>query len=293
MARFQSRGRTTFSGTDCRFAGLGMVGCDEGRQARSDQNGIHRHEAWEIYAFCQGAFDWWIDGRRAILPPRAWLLVPPGMPHGDPGRVLARGRICWLHLMRSPAELLGGDADLRRAFAGCVGRVVPASGEGPAVIQRLLDLLADLAASWPAIQVRVLVETILLAFLADAQRVQAVDGTALAAVLADIDGSLAENISVAALARRHGLGEQRLRREFQALVGLPPAAYRQARRIATAKDLLESTDLAIQVIAQRLGYATAQHFATLFRRATGSRPGAWRQGHRQRASEAGIVRGRS
>ena len=46
--------------------------------------------------------------------------------------------------------------------------------------------------------------------------------------------------------------------------------------MAAAKELLTSSDARVSDIAQRLGFPSAQHFATQFKRETGLTPRAWR-----------------
>jgi AraC family transcriptional activator of pobA len=46
--------------------------------------------------------------------------------------------------------------------------------------------------------------------------------------------------------------------------------------MAAAKERLASTKASVSDIAQRLGFPSAQHFATQFKRETGLTPRAWR-----------------
>ena len=50
-----------------------------------------------------------------------------------------------------------------------------------------------------------------------------------------------------------------------------------------AKQALAETDLDIGAVANSLGIAAAQHFATVFRRETGISPRRWRELHRRAA----------
>ena len=61
---------------------------------------------------------------------------------------------------------------------------------------------------------------------------------------------------------------------------LPPHQFVVSCRMEKAKDALATTDRSVAAIANDLGIATAQHFATLFRRETGMSPTAWRKRHR-------------
>ena len=51
-------------------------------------------------------------------------------------------------------------------------------------------------------------------------------------------------------------------------------------RLATARELLARTDIAVSDVAATLGYATPSAFVRAFRRWTGGSPSAWRKAHR-------------
>lgn len=52
-------------------------------------------------------------------------------------------------------------------------------------------------------------------------------------------------------------------------------------RMATARQLLRSSDVGVSTIAESVGYASASHFHRTFRREHGATPGEWRRQHRQ------------
>lgn len=66
-------------------------------------------------------------------------------------------------------------------------------------------------------------------------------------------------------------------RSFQEYTGLPPMVFIERVRIKKACSLLvEGTDTVTE-IANELGYASSQHFATVFKRITGMTPIQWRK----------------
>ncbi|KRF11174.1 helix-turn-helix domain-containing protein [Paenibacillus sp. Soil787] len=66
-------------------------------------------------------------------------------------------------------------------------------------------------------------------------------------------------------------------RTFQEYTGLPPMVFIERARIKRACGLLvEGTD-SVTEIANELGYASSQHFATVFKRITGMTPIQWRK----------------
>jgi len=65
-------------------------------------------------------------------------------------------------------------------------------------------------------------------------------------------------------------------RLFQHSTGLPPHRFVIRSRIDRAITLLAARELPIAQIARLVGFRTASHFSTVFRRLTGRTPGAYR-----------------
>lgn len=88
--------------------------------------------------------------------------------------------------------------------------------------------------------------------------------------------SYAAEPSIAALARRCGLGSSQFRRVFAAQCGRSPRDYLLERRIAVAAGLLATGERAIADIAQAVGFASLSSFNRQFLRRRGCSPRAWR-----------------
>lgn len=71
------------------------------------------------------------------------------------------------------------------------------------------------------------------------------------------------------LARRASLNAVQLHRRFKRITGLSPHAFLTSFRMQRARELLASTRLPVSAIALRLGYPSAQHFATRFKSLSG------------------------
>lgn len=84
--------------------------------------------------------------------------------------------------------------------------------------------------------------------------------------------------TVAELATKAGCSRAALARRFTALVGEPPMTYLAGWRIALAADLLRSSDLTIESIAHRVGYANAFALSVAFKRLRGVSPTRHRAG---------------
>jgi transcriptional regulator GlxA family with amidase domain len=84
-------------------------------------------------------------------------------------------------------------------------------------------------------------------------------------------------VSLAAMAAIAGLQRRTFLRRFASATGMTPLEYCRGARIARARELLISGDTPQKAIAQSLGYKDVASFARVFRKATGSAPGAYRK----------------
>jgi transcriptional regulator GlxA family with amidase domain len=81
---------------------------------------------------------------------------------------------------------------------------------------------------------------------------------------------------VAAMIALSGLPERSFIRRFQKATGLKPLDYIHALRLEEAKQMLETGDLAIEAVADEVGYEDASFFGRLFRRKVGLTPAQYR-----------------
>ncbi|QHC22542.1 helix-turn-helix domain-containing protein [Streptomyces sp. GS7] len=106
-----------------------------------------------------------------------------------------------------------------------------------------------------------------------------IDGT-LAPLLEWITGRLDEPLTVDELAAHAGVSARTLARRFADQLGASPGRWLLAQRIATARELLESTDLPLEAVARRVGLSSAVNLRRRFLRAVGTTPGAYRRAFR-------------
>lgn len=78
--------------------------------------------------------------------------------------------------------------------------------------------------------------------------------------------------TAAQLAKTAGLSRSAFFSRFERTVGMSPMDYLHAWRMALAKDLLRRQDLAIEAVAERVGYASASTFSAAFRKHVGIPP---------------------
>lgn len=82
---------------------------------------------------------------------------------------------------------------------------------------------------------------------------------------------------VAAMARLSGLAERSFKRRFARATGMSPIEYVHTLRIEESKQVLETTDLPIEAVANEVGYEDASFFGRLFRRKVGLTPAQYRK----------------
>lgn len=97
----------------------------------------------------------------------------------------------------------------------------------------------------------------------------------LAAVMRLMHGDPSRSWTVGELAKKAALSRSAFFERFTCAVGLPPMEYLLAWRMAVAKDLLRSGDVAIATVAERVGYGSASAFSSAFSRYVGQPPGRY------------------
>jgi transcriptional regulator GlxA family with amidase domain len=81
---------------------------------------------------------------------------------------------------------------------------------------------------------------------------------------------------VKAMIALSGLPERSFMRRFSTGTGMTPLDYVHALRLEEAKQMLETTDLAVEAVAEEVGYENPSFFSRLFRRKVGLSPAQYR-----------------
>ena len=102
--------------------------------------------------------------------------------------------------------------------------------------------------------------------------------TRLMRVVEEIRAAPERDWPVDDLARRAALSPTSLLQRFKRLTGFPPHAFVLSCRIERAKRELAKGGVPVSVVADSLGFPSAQHFATIFKRVTGMTPSKWARG---------------
>ncbi|MBO0812453.1 MAG: helix-turn-helix domain-containing protein [Microlunatus sp.] len=103
------------------------------------------------------------------------------------------------------------------------------------------------------------------------------ESASLGGLLPWIAGNLIVQHTSRSLARRANMSERTFARKFQAETGTTPHRWITQQRILLARRLLEETDLAVEEIADRVGFNSAVVLRDHFRRQVGIAPGSYRR----------------
>ncbi len=109
------------------------------------------------------------------------------------------------------------------------------------------------------------------------------DGDAMNQLLAWIVEHLDEELSIETLARQALMSPRTLMRRFKALTGTTPIDWILRQRVHLAQRLLESTDLPIEIIAERTGFGSPVTMRHHFAQRVQTSPQAYRRTFRGEA----------
>lgn len=98
-------------------------------------------------------------------------------------------------------------------------------------------------------------------------------------VLKYIDTHFTSPVTVPHLAEQCALSETSFRRKFKEAVGESPVKYINSLRISKSKELLRSSNITIDEIADFLSFYDRAHFCKVFKSHTGVSPNAYRKKH--------------
>ncbi|WP_244601270.1 MULTISPECIES: helix-turn-helix domain-containing protein [Rhodopseudomonas] len=101
-------------------------------------------------------------------------------------------------------------------------------------------------------------------------------------VLRHIEQNIDCSLRIRDLAQLIDLSPSHFARGFRQSLGVAPRNFLLERRVARAKDLIQSTDLPLSEVALACGLSDQAHLSRIFRRFTGTTPNAWRRQRRER-----------
>jgi AraC family transcriptional activator FtrA len=83
--------------------------------------------------------------------------------------------------------------------------------------------------------------------------------------------------TIASMAERAAMSPRTLQRHFQEATGMGPIEWLTRERVAIARDLLESPDIALTQVAEKAGFGSEESLRHHFRRIVSTTPGAYRK----------------
>jgi len=87
---------------------------------------------------------------------------------------------------------------------------------------------------------------------------------------------LAEPLSIGMLAEYAAMSERTFLRRFRESMGMSPTEWLQRERMFRAQELLESSKLSLDAVAEQCGYRSIETFRAAFRRIVGTSPASYR-----------------
>jgi AraC family transcriptional regulator, transcriptional activator FtrA len=111
--------------------------------------------------------------------------------------------------------------------------------------------------------------------------VQVQPGRTISEVMEWARRRLAEPLPIGGLADHAAMSERTFLRRFRDGVGMAPMAWLQRERMFRARELLETSDHAIEHIAEQCGYRSLEAFRVAFKRVVGTSPAAYRSHFRR------------
>lgn len=246
---------------------------------------VHRHGSLLVLALpVFGEFTFEIDGTEQPVRRGEVIRIPPGSAHRSGTVIEPRGELVWLDVqVDSPASA----PDLSRAIALLATRsgalTWPIPNGTLDTVQRAFrtaaggrDWLADALLSHTLATV---VLGMTQTFAGDGTPVPNHRHPSMAKVLAWIEDHLTQPVNAAELAAITGLSTSQFYQAFRAATGTSPKDYLLRRKTAYARDwLLRDPDVTVTAVAHALGFASSQHFATVFRRYHNRAPSECRDG---------------
>ena len=245
----------------------------------------HVHPGMIEMLFCRRGVDlsFDCDGTACPFRPGDMFVAQPEMPHFLQ-RYPKSLAMHWMWFKLPPASqtVLGLSPAETRWLVGRL-RELPVSFAAGEPVKRAFKRLWHLYRTVPAhaVERRLLLRTAVVDLLLDIvtascrpERVQPI--AQMAKIVEEMRAHPEACYPVGDLARRSGLSETSFALRFKAATGLPPHAFLLACRMERAKAIMKDGKSSMFAIASSLGFPSAQHFATQFRKFTGLSPRAWR-----------------
>lgn len=238
---------------------------------------IHQHSFYELHILLENRCELQVGGILLTVEQGAFCLIAPGVSHATltPASRFRRHILCFEEIR--PEKALG------RHLARWAESEPVSVGQVPLLAQLAERLKTD-GQPFSREYDRALLSLMLVELARDRCPIQspaasaATPDEARTLVMDDfLNRHFSENGAEDRLAAALGLSRRQLDRVMRSRYGM---GYREkiARiRLEVAKDLLGRTELSVQAVGERVGYANASNFTVFFKRCTGRTPTEYRK----------------
>ena len=245
----------------------------------------HLHQdAFEVCLLRSGTQSYRIGDTRLELTAGDMIVTRPGEAHGTGNEPENRGCLYWIQFANPSRKrpFLGLNLDTARKLVEPLRRLPhPLYHNCDILFGTFERLLASPEHALPAELAKASMQNLLLRLLLDilsltTRDVQHACSAGVRRALHFLAQHYAESVTLARLAEASGVSESYLKAHFKREAGMTPMEHLMWHRIESAKRALRDTPTPITELAFQLGFATSQHFATVFKRLTGLTPRHYR-----------------
>lgn len=261
----------------------------------------HLHKGcMEINHILKGERVYRVGGKDYHLRGNQVFITWPDEVHGSGSYLHGRGLHFWMQIrLPKPGRPFLGfgakrAAPLLDALWNLPKRQFHAGPEMRGLYARMLHLCREGPSPLAAMEMSALLAEWLLDVAGAASDVWEDDiSPDIAKTLQVMEDNPMRHYSVSELAEAACLSESRFKGKFRDQVGVPPGEYLQRRRLEmAARKLLKGRRTSITDVALDLGFASSQHFSTVFKKFFGTSPAVWirefGQNGAERKTENGI-----
>ena len=277
--------RVIFDFSDYGLAEIPMVGRYDYTHAHAPLRKHLHQDVFEVCVLQRGTQTYVVGKERFDLTAGDMIITRPGEAHGTDSEPESRGRLYWVQFQRPSRN---------RPFLGLTPHIAGLLIEPLTHLPRhqfhncdilfgtFERLLAPPSPTMPKALAKASVQNLLFRLLLDIQtltgrEVQHACSAGVRLALQHLATHTQEGVTLAQVAAAAGTSESYLKAHFKREVGMTPMEYLMWLRIEKAKRALREAATPVTALALDLGFATSQHFATVFKRLTGHTPRDFRR----------------
>ncbi|KRE86576.1 AraC family transcriptional regulator [Paenibacillus sp. Soil766] len=288
---------------------LQVVGCHFGLKPPGWAYPRHHHHLFELLYCSEGEVQHEINRQSITMFAGDWLLIKSGVRHQSANQSAVHYGYFNVHFDLDDTEirnlLAATPYQLIRQKEASTSKLCNYVGELEAVVARNRLLEQDTGQAQPPqllFEDKLLLQSYTLLIIHDvlallrAQQSAGVRTTRDSTSATNRDASLfstdvahaieeklslglGEEASVAGIAKELNMSRSQCSKLFSKVYGLSPRQYVSQLKLKQAKELLVTTHLSMNHIADKLGFQSASHFSRQFRRWTGQSPSEFRPKH--------------